>query len=664
MSVNAKMKKICDNIRLRTGGTALLNLDQIADAIMQIGEATNPATIVYRTIGTTYPPVQNPGESAFSGYDIDVPNALADDIHAYIDEVVSGKSTVTKEILGKESSGKYDMARYIYADRQHIAWQEQNHPKMYAWENGGTTIYSTSVSPRIGDNMYTNPVIGDKYGAQAGTETEIVTVPGKAVIIRGQRYSQSGGKFSAETTCASLVIPTEYYYDSANGQASRHTLVLTNATFHQSRTGFYIGDDKITFPRAGNMSKTGTTATISPSGTVDYGQKYSILFLTYDGSQTFANTTVTIDGVSLDVIVTDSTADSVKAAHATTKEVEVETEAVPATITAISATRRSRTINGLEFVRYADGDVEPTVIYTALGDSRNGNATITQDGATYNRYPLGDLGANREKLIPIFIYANEHGVDVTRMDSSSPNYGAWETKMCALVAARFLRDLASGAQETNALYKFIRENCMVIVIPVANPFGFNMPVTGDTNSVNSGYYNCNSVNINRGYDTPGWDDPSMDWNKSPYPGSEIENQYIMNTMVESGAVVAMSLHGLGSWQGYCAHQGQSPDGSDYNRDKLAKVNTFLQNNYGYTLRYYDQESDGTPKVAVNMPDTTCKSPSYITQCGAYGGIVEMSPDDVKTSGWKQEMKANVVENAYAQTLNLMAMWLSDYLEMV
>lgn len=659
MGVNEKMKKICDNVRTRTGGTELLNLDQIAEAVMQIGKATEPATVVYRTIGATYPPTQLPGEALFPGYDIDVPNAVADDIHAYMDAAVNGNPAVTKEILGKDSSGRYDIARYTYGDRQHIAWQKQNYPRMYAWKNGDTVIYSTSVSPRIGDVMYTDPVIGEKYGTQAGTTTETVTVPGKAVIIRGYRYSHSSAAFKAQTGCASLVLPTAF--ESAT---HKQTVRLTNAAFNASYTSLYTGDTADTFSRSGSLarSENNTVAMVGPSGNADIGKKYAIVFLAWDNTSAFANTTVTLDGVQLDVIVTDSTGDSVRAAHATTEEIQKETEAAPATVTAVSATNRSRTINGLEFVRYADRDVKPTLIYTTPEDSRNGDPAITQYGSTYTRYPLGDLGANRAKLIPVFIYANEHGVDVTRMDASSPNYGAWETKMCALVAARFLRDLAGDTQTTNALYKFIRENCMVIVIPVANPFGFNMPVTGDSNSVNSGYYNCNSVNINRGYDTPGWDDPSMDWNKSPYPGSEIENQYIMNTMAESGAVVAMSLHGLGSWQGYCAHQGQSPDGSDYNRDKLEKVNTFLQSNYGYTLRYYDQESDGTPKVAANMPDTTCKSPSYITQCGAYGGIIEMSPDDVQTSGWLQEMKSNVVENAYAQMLNLTAMWLSDYLE--
>lgn len=646
MSVNAKMKKICDNTRLRTGGTALLNLDQIADAIMQIGEATDPATLVYRTIGTTYPPVQNPGEAAFSGYDIDVPNALADDIHAYIDEVVSGKETVTKEIMGKDSSGKYDLARYTYANRQQIAWQKQNYPKMYAWKNGSAIRYTESVSPRIGDKAYDVP-----YVKATQTQTQTVTRPKftnlkvDCVYKYGYRYSQSGGAYKAQTDCTTILVPVpsgdtavtvrwkgadaHSTYNLVYGGSNTETLSDTCLNGGVTKDPYCNSDGVYTVP----CTKLASTTYIS-------------FHLKGSSASDFTNLIVTVNEPIEYETVTE----------------EVETEGEGGTpVTAVSATNRSRTIDGVEYVRYASGDVEPTVIYTALGDSRNSNTTITQDGIIYSRYPLGDLGANREKMIPIFIYANEHGVDVTRMYSSSDKYGAWETKMCALVAARFLRDLASGVQETNALYKFVKDHCMVIVIPVANPYGFNMPVTGETNSVNSGYYNYNSVNINRNYDCPGFVNPDTAWNNGPYPGSEIENQYIMNTMVESGAVVAMSLHGLGGWEGYCAHQGQSPDGTDYDRDKLAKVAGFLMTNYGYTLRYYDTETDGTPKVAVNMPDTTSKSPSYITQCGAYGGIVEFSPDDVNTSGWKQELKPNVIENAYAQMLNLTAMWLSDYL---
>lgn len=43
-TVYEKMKKICDNIRLRTGGTELLTLDDIAEAILTIGVNTQSYT--------------------------------------------------------------------------------------------------------------------------------------------------------------------------------------------------------------------------------------------------------------------------------------------------------------------------------------------------------------------------------------------------------------------------------------------------------------------------------------------------------------------------------------------------------------------------------------------------------------------------------------------
>lgn len=668
MSVATKMKKICDNIRLRTGGTELLTLDDIAEAVMQIGEATDSATTVFRTIGTTYPPVQLPATPKFEGYDIDVLNATANDIYAYIDEVVSDKNTVTKEIMGKDASGQYDVARYIYANRQQIAWQRQNYPKMYAWKNGNTTIYSSSVSPRIGDNMYVSPRIGDKYGIQAGTKVEIVTVPGKAVILRGYRYSHSGQSWSASSAAAALIVPLHYENDSNPASSKTHVLTLGGAKRHGTYTGHYVGTTPTVFPGQANTTwnSSRTEVTLTCGGTGYYGDTYGVVFLERNNSETFENTTVTIDGVSLDVIVTDNLDDVSLVAHATTEEVEVEAEAIPATITAVSATNRSRTINGLEFVRYAEDDVEPTVIYTALGDSRNNNATIIQDGITYNRYPLGDLGANQEKLIPIFIYANEHGI----FKDTATN-GEHEHKMCSLVVARLLRDLASGVQETNPLYKFIREHCMFITVPVANPYGYNYNVSDDTTpgieSWNTGYINANAVNINRNYDTPGWDVSFAEepYYHGSYPGSENETQYIMNTMVESGAVVAMSLHEHSALNNHLLYQGQDPDGSYYNTDSIAKIKSFIMSNYGYDVGDYDEKIYREPAGSVNnTPDITCKSPSYITQCGAYGGIVEFTTYEANATSKIPSMSSTVLETAYAYVLNLTAMWLFDYLESV
>lgn len=648
MSVNAKMKKICDNIRLRTGDTALLNLDQIAEAIMQIGEATDPAALVYRTIGATYPPTQLPAAPEFTGYDIDILNAMADDVYAYIDSVVSGKGTVTKEIMGKDESNAYNVARYIYANRERYSWVRENYPKMYAWKNSNTIKYTESVSPRIDEKAYDTPYVATK------TEQTVI-IPAKAVIYTGKRYSQSGAAWKDASAVASVILPIPAGSNSV-------TVKFTGMT-RSDYSGVYGGATNDNFTLTVDNSSAGPWHTdlkgfdIPTGGATLNGVNFIVFFTTYTTGQTYDGATITINGKNVEWVLGNPS--DARQESTTTTEVEGES-GTP--ITAVSATRCSRTIGGAEYVRHEIGDVEPTVIYTDKSDSRNSGTSITQDGITYRRYPLGDLGANRKKLIPIFIYANEHGIVAD--PSATNNY---ETKMCALVAARFLRDLANGSQLENPLYKFIRENCMVIVIPVANPFGFNLNVTGGSGiNTDNGYLNANRCNINRNYDTPGWDVMLANGETSAimgtYPGSQNETQYIMNTMVESGAVVAMSLHGLGGWEGYCAHQGQNPGGVDYDRVKLAKVDAFLYSNYGYRLRYYELTSSGEPLPCQNTPDITSKSPSYITQCGAYGGIVEFSPDDVTVNGFSHEMKQSVIENAYAQTLNLTAMWLSDYLE--
>lgn len=636
-----------------------LGIDKLSEEITDLkengtGGTADKDTVVHDAVGATFPPSQKPASTDFDGYDIDVLNAIADDVYSYIDGIVGDEKTVTKEILGKDASGKYDIARYIYANREHIAWQRQNYPKMYAWANENDVMYTESVSPRIGEKAFEVPYVQT-------SEKQVVTVPGKAAVLVGKRYSLSGGSFKDNSGTAAIVLPLP---KNIEGNV---TIKLVNMQRNSAYGFVYGGENPSVFTGTILLEvDTNYTEFVLRNDYTDatYSPVSNYSFVTFFVDSTgvdgqYANSKILVDGVEVPFEITTDPAIAVQ--ESTTV---VEVEGGGSEITGASATNRSRTINGLEFVRYESGDIEPTIIFTDADDERNINASIVKDGITYDRYPLGDLGANRKKLIPIFVYANEHGIYPIALDESSSSYNKYETKMCALVAARMLRDFASGKQSGNSLYKYIRENCMLIVIPVANPFGFNMNVTGDTNASSNGYQNANNCNINRNYDTKGWDITKANesyW-AGAYAGSENETQYIMNTMVECGAKVAMSLHGLSGWAGYCAHQGQSPDGGDYNREKLAKIDTFLKDNYGYNLRYYDLNTDGTPAVVVNMPDNTSKSPSYITQCGAYGGIVEFSPDDVTTSGFSHEMKSNVIENAYAQTINLLAMWLSDYLE--
>lgn len=610
----------------------------------------NEKADIHNAVGTTYPPAQKPAATEFDGYDIDILNSTADDIFAYIDEVVDGKETVTKEIMGKDASGQYDIARYTFANRDYLAWQKKNYPAMYAWKNGNTIKYTKSVSPRIGEKAFDVPYV---QTTTTGGETvpAFTNLKDQCTFQYGKRYSLSSGGFKAQSGVSTIVVPVPA------GQTNI-TVRMKGVTASAGYSNVYGGTSPTAFTE--ELFDKFSQNNMSP----DADGVYTITFVKSSGC-TYASFHLAGTQASdfADAIVTVN-----EPIEYTTGGGGVEVEnGTP--ITAMSATNRSRTIGGVVYTRYEDGDVAPTVIYTDKDDERNGGATITKDGVTYNRYPLGDLGSNRTKLTPIFICANEHGY------ITDHTYEGHESKICALVAARFLRDLADGKQVKNPMYKYIRENCMVVMLPVVNPFGINMNIKGGSSTnPKDGYRNANGVNINRNYDTPGWDVMYANGNTSTnttswmgaYAGSENETQYVMNTVVESGASVAMSLHELGGYNGYCAHQGQNPnpevDGYvDYDQEKLAKIEAFLTANWGYKMRYYDMEN-GEPVRVNNTPDVTSKSPSFFSQCGAYGGIVEFQADDVNTSGFALEMKSNVIENAYAQMLNLMAMWLSDYIE--
>lgn len=89
----------------------------------------------------------------------------AEQIYAYIDTLLNlYQRFITKEVMGKDASGTHDWCRYVCSRRAYDAWQKPNHPPMYAWVNGSTTIYSVSVSPRIGDTLYTTAYIGTAKG--------------------------------------------------------------------------------------------------------------------------------------------------------------------------------------------------------------------------------------------------------------------------------------------------------------------------------------------------------------------------------------------------------------------------------------------------------------------------------------------------------------------
>lgn len=136
---------------LDINGTTEVKADDIADLIVTVNEP-----ISYTEL---------PGEKATVSADFDGDNITAQDIYNYMDKLVSKyPRLITKEVMGKDASNTYDCCRYVFGRRAYDAWMRQNYPPMYAWVNGSAVIYSVSVSPRIGDTLYTTKYVGTSKG--------------------------------------------------------------------------------------------------------------------------------------------------------------------------------------------------------------------------------------------------------------------------------------------------------------------------------------------------------------------------------------------------------------------------------------------------------------------------------------------------------------------
>ena len=316
------------------------------------------------------------------------------------------------------------------------------------------------------------------------------------------------------------------------------------------------------------------------------------------------------------------------------------------TVTAVNNANQTRTVGGVIYTRDKTKDVELTLLFTdpsclayVNGNTRMVDAnktTITtlinqeqaikneastdgvayakklneviyngslvaDNGYTYIRYPLGDRFYDMSEPIKVVVGCNEHG------NPGDPP----EPAMCC---ARLIKDLAENTD--NRMLNYLREKTMVIAIPVINPWGFNQR-GGD------GYRNFNGININRNYDTVGWHADADTGPSGDYGGSENETQYFMNTVCL--ADVATSYHGMGvngtSQQQICTYQfngylTQNPNSQTTPSEvgeKNVQIGAVMLKHFGWSYVYYNEAS----------PSTTAKSPSYITQAGCTGGLIEM-----------------------------------------
>ena len=319
----------------------------------------------------------------------------------------------------------------------------------------------------------------------------------------------------------------------------------------------------------------------------------------------------------------------------------------------------TRTVNGMEFTRYTAGDVEPTIVYTvpfAITASYKGRTytagfagshsvqeytheyIVDSKGTKFLRYPFLDKKLDKSPLFSVFILANEHG-----------NHG--DSMIPCVTVLRMLKDLCSPTN--NLFLQWLKENAVLTVIPLGNPHG--------------SYNNANRVNINRNYDTPGWagsnDDPQggtkAEGAFGPYAGSEIETQYIMNTIQQCKPKTAMSCHGRGIPSGTLNGPYNSAahfQGCGFSAERMWRVEEalFSMYNFGFTPSHHTITDDSS-----NNYLNAGKSPSYIEYAGAVGGLIEIDDFEVGSLNLYTPL---AMEQAYAEVLLVLQNWVEEALQ--
>lgn len=359
------------------------------------------------------------------------------------------------------------------------------------------------------------------------------------------------------------------------------------------------------------------------------------------------------------VIYSESVSPRVGDVMYTTPYIGTEYSAVTAVHSETIGTASTRTVNGLVFSRYADGDAEPTIVYTvpfAISDSGYMGRTYTDAfeaapsvaeftheyivdsaGTKFHRYPFEDRKIDKTRLFSVFILTNEHG-----------NHG--DSMIPSVVAMRMMKDLCNNADAP--FLRWLKENAIVTFIPVGNPYG--------------GYNNANNVNINRNYDTPGWagsnTDPAggtkEDGAFGAYAGDQIETQYIMNTIQQAKADVGLSGHGRGVPTGVVNDYNSSAmfQGCGFDAERMWKVEEalFSMYNFGFQPNGQHYIEDQTSDSYLNAG----KSPSYIEYAGAVGGLIEIDDHEV---GTLDSFTPLAMEQAYAELILTLQNWCEEAL---
>lgn len=194
------------------------------------------------------PSPQLPADGSSSA-DFDAETISCADIYEYIDALVTKyPKYITKQVVGKDESDLYDWNRYVLCRRYYDAWQKVKYPKMYAWTSGSNTVYSVSVSPRIGDSMFSTAEISTIAGTVTAVDNANQTrTIGSGVYTRDKSKDVEPALVYTETYYSPSYVGTYANFRNAVYNSDCH-VIGTIATYSGTSMKDSIGNEYVRYP--------------------------------------------------------------------------------------------------------------------------------------------------------------------------------------------------------------------------------------------------------------------------------------------------------------------------------------------------------------------------------------------------------------------------------
>ena len=118
---------------------------------------------------------------------------------------------ISKRVLGMNTSGQHEIREYVATLRDNYAYLYKE--RCYAWKNGSTTIFTESISPRVGDATYS-----DQLTTSTGYTVSASNCNNLTITVNGTTYSRQESEdiaadiqFRSTGTSSSITVSGKTY---------------------------------------------------------------------------------------------------------------------------------------------------------------------------------------------------------------------------------------------------------------------------------------------------------------------------------------------------------------------------------------------------------------------------------------------------------------------